>query len=207
MSRGTDTTPGGASSPRRNDRGGGSAAVAVPAQVGVLFVTAVTGVLGVFVAENAWFLALAQAAVGAGLVIWLAVRRHGRATLIVPLVSFALTLGLVAVSGTVAVACSDRALAAFERVPPPPGVSLEIFVSPSQGCMAETTPARIPQTDVFAHYRSEFREQGWRIDSSEGLWAERNDVYVNMYNAEGHILFILGRCGEWGTRCLAERGR
>jgi hypothetical protein len=73
--------------------------------------------------------------------------------------------------------------------------------------MAEMTPARIQGADVFDHYHSEFKKQGWRIDDDEGLWAERNDVYVHIYNAEGRVNFVLGRCGEWGTRCLEERGR
>jgi hypothetical protein len=178
---------------------------AVTAQLGILFVTAVLGLLGAFVAENPWFVALAQATAGIGLVGWLAAR-SGRAVLVVPVVSFALTVGLAAVSNTVSVACSDRALAAFEQLPPPPGASFETFVSPSQGCMVEMTSEQKRGAEVFDHYRREFEKQGWRIDEEEGLWAERNDVYVNMYGAEGHIYFIVGRCGEWGTRCLAERG-
>jgi hypothetical protein len=179
---------------------------AVTAQAGVLFVTFVLGMLGVFIAEDAWFVALAQAAAGLGFVGWLAARRRGPAML-VPVVSFALTVGLAAVSYTVAVACSDRALSAFEELAPPPGVSVELFVSPSQGCMAETTPARTEGIDVAGHYRSEFRKQGWRVDEDEGLWAERDGVYVNVYNAEGRVYFIVGLCREWGTRCLSERGR
>lgn len=99
----TDPIPGGpATQARRNDRGWRWTGAAT-AQAGILFVTFVLGILGVFVAENAWFVALAQAAAGIGLVSWLAARGHGPAVLVVPVVSFALTVGLAAVSYSAAV--------------------------------------------------------------------------------------------------------
>jgi hypothetical protein len=205
----TSSSPGvPASSPQRDKRRWWQS-VAVAAQAGILFVTLVMGLLGSFVADNPWFVALAQAAVGLGFVGWLAGRRHGPAMLVVPVVSFALTLGLAAVSNTVAFACSDRALAALEQLPRPPGVSSETFVSPSQGCMVEMTSERGQGAEVFDHYHRQFKEQGWRIDYEEGLWAERNDVYIDMYGAEeeGRVYFIVGRCGDGWSTCLAERGR
>jgi hypothetical protein len=203
------TSPGEpASSPRRDFRGLWPP-VALAAQAGTLFVTLVMGVLGSFVADNPWFVALAQAAAGLGFLVWLTARRRGPAVLVVPVVSFALTLGLAAVSNTVAFVCNERAVAALEQLPRPPGVSSETFVSPSQGCMVEMTSEHKQGAELFEHYHREFKKQGWRIDYEEGLWAERDDVYVQMYGAEeeGRAYFIVGRCGDGWSQCLAERGR
>jgi hypothetical protein len=52
-----------------------------------------------------------------------------------------------------------------------------------------------------------FTRQGWRVDDDEGLWADRDGVDVNVYNAEGRVYFVLGLCREVGTQCLSERGR
>ena len=46
---------------------------------------------------------------------------------------------------------------------------------------------------VDAHYREEFKQQGWRITREEQgfLWAERDGMYINLYAAEGRTYFIL----------------
>jgi hypothetical protein len=110
----------GTSPPGRNDRSWRWTGAAT-AQAVVLFVTFVLGMLGVFNAEDAWFVALARAAAGLGFV-------------------------------------SDGAVAAFEQLPPPRGVSVELFVSGWQGCMGETTPGRVQGVNVYEHYRGEFHE-------------------------------------------------
>jgi hypothetical protein len=191
-----------ASSPRGDHRAWWQSA-AVAAQAGILFVTLM---MGLGWGGILWILALAQAAAGLVLVGWLAVRRHGPALLAVPVVSLALTLGGGELSNSVSVACDDRVLEAFEQVPPPTGVPVEPFVSPSQGCMAETPPR--PRggesldpyrsnvwADVFTHYRREFTNHGWRIVPDEGeggLRAERDGMYVAMYRSEDRVYFILG---------------
>ena len=88
------------------------AALALAAQVVVLLVTFVMGLgfSGVF-----WVVALTQAVVGVGLIAWWAPRKHGAMVLVVPAVSFGLTVGHYEVSNTIAVTCSDRVLAAFEQ--------------------------------------------------------------------------------------------
>jgi hypothetical protein len=165
-------------------------AVALPVQVGVLLMTWMAG-LGW--GGGLWHAAIAQAAVGIAVIVWLAARRHGPAVLVVPVVSVALAVGLSAVSNTVAVACNDRVLAAFEELPPPPGVSVETFASPSQGCMAKTRTG-VDQEEVFDHYRNAFSKDGWRLvsDDEEGTLGERNGVYVHAYVTEGRVYFILG---------------
>ena len=60
--------------------------------------------------------------------------------------------------------------------------------------MAET-PARTAPTTVFDHYRAAFSGRDWRIitDSPGGaLRAEKDDVYIYVYNAEGRVYFIMG---------------
>ena len=220
MSGETEPTPDGpAASPRRREHWGCAAAAAVAVQVGVLMLTFALGALGFFAMEIAWFVAVAQAAVGAGLICWLLVRSTRRALLfvpLVPLVSLGASLGIGAASATVAVAC-HRVLPAFEQVPPPPGVTVEPFASGGVGCMAETPvrrgggegddPSRSnAPAGVFDHYRKEFPKHGWSlVPPGEGeLRAERDGMYVVMYTAESRVYFTLGRCGEWGTRCLKE---
>ena len=141
-----------------------------------------------------WVVALAQAAAGVALVSWMFARGHGPAVLVVPVVSLALTLGIGEATQTVRVACGGRVLAAFEQVPPPAGVSVEPFVSPGLGCMAET-PTGIDRAKVFDHYRHAFSKDGWRLvsDDEEGMRGEGNGVYVYLYKAEGRVYFILGR--------------
>ena len=221
MSGGTDPTPDGpAASPPRRRPWGCAAAAAVAVQVGVLMLTFALGAIGFFTMEIAWFVAVAQAAVGVGLIYWLLARSTRRAVLVVPLVpllSLGASLGIGAASATVAVAC-HRVLPAFEQVPPPPGVTVEPFVPLGVGCMAETPVRRgggegddlsrsIVWADVFAHYRNEFPNHGWSLvpHPSEGdLRAERDGMYVVMDTSESRVYFTLGRCGEWGTRCLTE---
>ena len=88
--------------------------------------------------------------------------------------------------------CDDQVVAAFKQVPPPPGVPVDIFVG-GEGCMAET-PARTAPAQVFDHYRAEFSERDWRIvtDNPGELRADKDDVYIYVYNAEGRVYFILG---------------
>jgi hypothetical protein len=193
------SSPGVAASSSRRDNRGWWLLAAVTAQAGILFVTFMMGLGwgGVL-----WIAALAQAAAGIVFLAWLDARGYGPALLAVPVVSLALMLGLAAASNTGAVACSDRALAAFEQLPPPPGVSVETFVG-FDGCMAETSRVQQaedlayrsePGAEVYAHYRSEFKKHGWRIvsDGGGGLRAERNDVYIHMHNADGRVYFTLG---------------
>jgi hypothetical protein len=89
--------------------------------------------------------------------------------------------------------CDDQVVAAFEQVPPPPGIPVDTFVG-AEGCMAET-PARTAPTTVFDHYRAAFSERDWRIitDNRGALRAEKDDVYIYVYNAEGRVYFILGQ--------------
>lgn len=139
---------------------------------------------------------------------------------VVPIMSFALTIGLAAASTTVAVAC-NRVLPAFEQVPPPRGVTVEAFVSQGVGCMAEASVRRgggegdDPSSsnvwvDVFDHYRNELPKHGWSLvpdDDGGELKAERDGMYVVMYDSENRVYFVLGLCGEWGTRvCVGSTG-
>lgn len=163
--------------------------VVLVAQVGVLFMTFVMG-LGFGGAP--WAVAMAQAAVAMGVVVWGASRKRAW-TPAVPVVSLALTFGLHAVSNTIAFGCSDRVLAAFEHLPPPEGATFEMFVGgETQDCMAEVR-GQVTGPEVFAHYRNEFKNQGWSItrDSQGILRGARDGMFVELYNAEGTVYFIL----------------
>lgn len=165
-------------------------ALALAAQAVVAFVTLVTGIwlVGVF-----WVVALTQAVVGVGVVAWWAPRKHGAMVLVVPAISFGFTVGLIELSNTVAVACSDRVVAAFEQLPPPKGASFEMFVGGEmQDCMAEMR-GQVKWQDAAAHYRNEFSDQGWRIAHDDGeLRAEKDGMYISLDPAEGTVYFILG---------------
>ncbi len=73
-------------------------ALALAAQAFVAFVTLVMGIwlIGVF-----WVVALTQAVVGVGVIAWWAPRKHGAMVLVVPAVSFGLTVGLVKMADTI----------------------------------------------------------------------------------------------------------
>jgi len=82
----------------------------------------------------------------------------------------AASLGIAAVSNTVAVVCSDRVLAAFEQMPPPRGVSVEKSADQSHGCMARTPP-RKGGVEGLNPSRTEFTKHGRSVvsDDDEGL--------------------------------------
>lgn len=182
-----------ADSPKRGTRVW--ATVALVAQAGVLFLTLVMGLVSPGIV---WVLALTQAAASIGLLVWLAPRPHGAMALAVPVVSLGATVGLFAMSNTVAVACNDRVVAAFEELPPPDGASFTMFVGgETQDCMAEIH-GPVDNSEVFAHYRKEFQRHGWRItrEYTGFLWAERDGMYINLYDPEGRIYFILEETDE-----------
>jgi hypothetical protein len=172
----------GASPPPQNSRGTW-VTLAVVAQVGVCLVTFVLG--GTWAPPSLalyafWFVALAQATLG---LFWLARRGRGPVVVAVPVVSLALTIGLWAIANSVGVVCSDRALAAFEELSPPPGTSVETYVG--DGCMARTT-GRVQQAEVFDHYRNEFKKRGWDIqsDEREQVQGVRDGVVVTLEPGE-----------------------
>lgn len=60
--------------------------------------------------------------------------------------------------------------------------------------MAETRRRTAP-APVLDHYRAEFSErEWWRIVTDEpgAVRAEKDNVYIYVYNAEGRVYFILG---------------
>ena len=164
--------------------------VALLAQAGVV---CLTFVMGLFFPGILWVVALIQAGAAIGLVAWGAPRPFGAVALLVPVVSAGATFGLLAAANTVAVACDDRVLDAFEQLTPPDGASLELFVGgETQDCMAEVR-GPVSSAKVFAHYRKEFERQGWRIIRERGglLWAERDGMDINLYPAEGRVYVVL----------------
>jgi hypothetical protein len=174
------------------------------AQGFVLLLTYALGMIGLFPAQDPWFVALGQAAMGFAAIHWL-VRRHEQVVVLVPVASIVLTAGLAVAAHTVPVACSGAARESFDQLPPPPGASVEMFVSPSQGCMVEVKSDQLHSDQLSDHYRRELTREGWRIDSDheEGLRAERGDVLLFVQGPEdGRKVYVtLNECGGWGLPC------
>ena len=154
--------------------------LAYAAQAFVLFSTFV---MGLGWAGPTYVAALVQAGLAFLLIARLAQRRR-RAVVLVPLLSAALTAGLV-VAGTAyarAAACDDDVLAAARQLAPLPGTTAGFEGHEVEGCLASTRTDLSAQA-VLEHYEGELTRLGWRLtpertQSAIGTAAERDGLSI-----------------------------
>lgn len=147
------------------------------------FVLLVTFLMGLGWGGFTYLAALMQAGAAFVPLTRLATRRR-KAVLLVPVLSAALTGGLL-IGGQAydrATACSEQELAAAQQLAPPPGTTVELEGEYPEGCVARTR-TRLTNQDIVQHYRAEFARRGWQEtpgqhDSTIGIAAVKDGIHV-----------------------------
>ena len=167
--------------------------LAVLVQGGVLFLTFVMGLQW-----GGWtyLAALSQAFLLGVLVVVLALRRRWLAPA-VPLLSAALSAGLLTVFVTVegVTACTPEMREATAQLTPPLGAEVSFTGEPGVGCVARFTVPASKTGTVLAHYRREFTRHGCEITAAEpgGLLATRGQLVLNVsaLDMEGGLVVMV----------------
>lgn len=167
---------------RAQSRGAGRrVALLVTALLLQLAVLGLTASLGLIWYGPTYIAALLTAALGLGVVPWVA-RRRAVAALVVPLVSLLLTFGLLWVGDLMArqTECSPAERAAFAELAPPPGATVELRGEMANGCIARFDTS-LSGPEVAAHYEREFTAHGWQsVQSERATAATKSGVVVRV---------------------------